>query len=118
MELLEGSSLEKLYRGRPTPYANLLETGVQLTDALDAADRKGVLHRDIKPANIFITNSGQAKLLDFGLAKIEDGSKESGAEARLDGTTLAPPLTSSGTSMGTVAYMSPEQARRTAGRTQ
>jgi serine/threonine protein kinase len=75
MELLEGNSLEKLYRGHAMPYPKLLEMGVQLADALDAAHRKGILHRDIKPANIFITNSGQAKLLDFGLAKLEEARR-------------------------------------------
>ena len=76
MELLEGSSLEKLYRGHAMPYPKLVEMGVQLADALDAAHRKGILHRDIKPANIFVTNSGQAKLLDFGLAKLDEASDE------------------------------------------
>lgn len=104
MELLEGSSLEKLYRGHPMPFPKLIEVGVQLADALDAAHRKGILHRDIKPANIFVTQSGQAKLLDFGLAKVEDTSNEAAP-------TAANPLTSSGLSVGTVAYMSPEQAR-------
>jgi len=105
MELMEGSSLEKLYRGHVMPYSKLLEMGVQLADALDAAHRKGILHRDIKPANIFITNSGQAKLLDFGLAKLDSAS------ANADASTVASPLTDSGSTMGTVAYMSPEQAR-------
>jgi eukaryotic-like serine/threonine-protein kinase len=109
MELLEGSSLEKLYRGQPMPYPNLIELGVQLADALDAAHRKGILHRDIKPANIFVTDSGQAKLLDFGLAKLEDTANEVAVEA--DATTIGSPLTGSGQSVGTVAYMSPEQAR-------
>jgi serine/threonine protein kinase len=106
MELLEGSSLEKLYRGHAMPYPKLVEMGVQLTDALDAAHRKGILHRDIKPANIFVTQSGQAKLLDFGLAKFDDEGVV-GADA----PTAGNPLTSSGLSVGTVAYMSPEQAR-------
>ncbi len=105
MELMEGNSLEKLYRGHVMPYSKLLEMGVQLADALDAAHRKGILHRDIKPANIFITNSGQAKLLDFGLAKLDSAS------ANADASTVASPLTDSGSTMGTVAYMSPEQAR-------
>jgi serine/threonine protein kinase len=109
MELLEGSSLEKLYRGRPMPYSNLIEMGLQLADALDAAHRKGILHRDIKPANIFMTESGQAKLLDFGLAKLDETANESVVKA--DAPTAANPLTSSGQSVGTVAYMSPEQAR-------
>jgi eukaryotic-like serine/threonine-protein kinase len=106
MELMEGNSLEKLYRGRPTPYPKLLETGVQLADALEAAHRKGILHRDIKPANIFITDSGQAKLLDFGLAKLDSGSAS--ADTTL---TAVSPLTDSESRMGTAAYMSPEQAR-------
>ncbi len=109
MELLEGSSLEKLYRGHPMPYPKLVEMGVQLTDALDAAHRRGILHRDIKPANIFVTQSGQAKLLDFGLAKFDDASREGIVGA--DAPTAGNPLTSSGLSVGTVAYMSPEQAR-------
>ncbi len=109
MELLEGNSLEKLYRGHAMPYPKLVEMGVQLTDALDAAHRKGILHRDIKPANIFLTQSGQAKLLDFGLAKFDDISKEGLVGA--DAPTAGNPLTSSGLSVGTVAYMSPEQAR-------
>ncbi len=111
MELLEGNSLEKLYRGQPMPYPKLLEMGVQLSDALDAAHRKGILHRDIKPANIFVTNSGQAKLVDFGLAKLESATGDSNAGADPDSPTAVDPLTSSGSSVGTVAYMSPEQAR-------
>ena len=109
MELLEGNSLEKLYRGHAMPYPKLLEMGVQLADALDAAHRKGILHRDIKPANIFLTNSGQAKLLDFGLAKLERTAIPT--RCRPDSPTAVNPLTSSGSSVGTVAYMSPEQAR-------
>jgi eukaryotic-like serine/threonine-protein kinase len=105
LELLEGSSLEKLYRGHAMPYPKLIAMGIQLADALDAAHRKGILHRDIKPSNIFITNSGRAKLLDFGLAKLD------GAFAGSDGPTAATPLTDSGSTVGTVAYMSPEQAR-------
>ena len=109
MELLEGSSLEKLYRGHAMPYPKLVEMGVQLADALDAAHHKGILHRDIKPANIFVTQSGQAKLLDFGLAKLDDTSNDGVVGA--DAPTAQNPLTSSGLSVGTVAYMSPEQAR-------
>jgi eukaryotic-like serine/threonine-protein kinase len=109
MELLEGTSLEKLHRGRAMPYPKLVEMGVQLADALDAAHRKGILHRDIKPANIFLTSSGQAKLLDFGLAKFEEAASDARADG--DASTAVDPLTSSGSSVGTVAYMSPEQAR-------
>ncbi len=104
LELLEGSSLEKLYRGHAMPYPKLIAMGTQLADALNAAHRKGILHRDIKPSNIFITNSGQAKLLDFGLAKLDEASVGSGP-------TAATPLTDSGSTVGTIAYMSPEQAR-------
>ncbi len=111
MELLEGNSLEKLYRGHAMPYPKLLEMGVQLADALDAAHRKGILHRDIKPANIFVTNSGQAKLVDFGLAKLEGATSDSKAGVDPDSPTAVDPLTSSGSSVGTIAYMSPEQAR-------
>jgi serine/threonine protein kinase/Tol biopolymer transport system component len=105
LELLEGSSLEKLYRGHAMPYPKLVAMGIQLADALDAAHRKGILHRDIKPANIFITNSGQAKLLDFGLAKLDETSVGS------DASTAVIQLTDSDSTVGTVAYMSPEQAR-------
>src|SRR5271168_1823326 len=113
MELLEGSSLEKLYRGQPLALPRLLEIGIQLADALDAAHRKGILHRDIKPANIFMTRSGQAKILDFGLAKLEETVDESNAEMTAVGSPImaANLLTSPGSSVGTVAYMSPEQAR-------
>jgi len=103
MELMEGSSLEKLYRGHVMPYSKLLEMGVQLADALDVAHRKGILHRDIKPSNIFVTNSGQVKILDFGLAKLDGTSAD-------DSTALSS-ITASGSTMGTIAYMSPEQAR-------
>ena len=105
LELLEGSSLDKLYRGRAMPYPKLVAMGIQLADALDAAHSKRILHRDIKPANIFITNSGQAKLLDFGLAKLDE------ARVGSDASTAGVRLTDSGSTAGTVAYMSPEQAR-------
>ncbi len=113
MELLQGQSLDKLYYRRPMPYAKLLDFGVQAADALDAAHRKGVLHRDIKPGNIFLSPSGQVKILDFGLAKLEDAAP---GNARGENATLAGPvpqdlLTSPGSAIGTIAYMSPEQAR-------
>ena len=113
MELLEGASLEKQYHGQTMPFARLVELGIQVSDALDAAHRKGILHRDIKPANIFLTKSGQAKILDFGLAKLEDLNGEAVSDATAMGTPLpaANMLTSPGSSVGTVAYMSPEQAR-------
>jgi eukaryotic-like serine/threonine-protein kinase len=109
MELLDGDSLEKLDRSCPMPFPKLVELGVRLADALDAAHGKGILHRDIKPANIFMTKSGQAKLLDFGLAKVETATSSSTTAA--NASTAAIPLTESGSLLGTVAYMSPEQAR-------
>ncbi len=109
MELLDGQTLDRLYAGHPAPLQRLLEIALQLTDALDAACRKGILHRDIKPANIFVTVSGQAKILDFGLARIESplatDTTQSGAISERD------KLTRSGSTLGTIAYMSPEQAR-------
>ena len=115
MELLEGQSLDKLYYHRSMPFAKLLDLGVQAADALDAAHRKGILHRDIKPANIFLSPSGQVKILDFGLAKIEEGYAGNGRGDN-GNATLAGPfgndlLTSPGSAVGTIAYMSPEQAR-------
>jgi serine/threonine protein kinase/Tol biopolymer transport system component len=112
MELLEGSSLEKLYYHHAMPYPRLLELGIQLADALDAAHQRGILHRDIKPGNIFLANSGQAKLLDFGLAKFSEAIEAGQATAATGmGDETRGPITVSGSSVGTVAYMSPEQAR-------
>ena len=117
MELLEGQSLDKIYNRRPMPYPKLLDFGVQAADALDAAHRKGVLHRDIKPGNIFLSPSGQVKILDFGLAKLEEGYvAPSNARGDNPNATQAEPfphdlLTSPGAAVGTIAYMSPEQAR-------
>jgi eukaryotic-like serine/threonine-protein kinase len=117
MELLEGQSLDKAHFRRPMPYPKLLDFGVQVADALDAAHRKGILHRDIKPGNIFLSPSGQAKILDFGLAKLEAGqTSPNGANGDKANATMAGPLpqdllTSPGAAVGTIAYMSPEQAR-------
>ena len=109
MELLEGETLAERIRRGPFELASLLELGIQIADALESAHAKGIVHRDLKPANIFVTPRGQAKILDFGLAKIERPQPAGGSEAP---TAVQPnELTSAGTTMGTVSYMSPEQAR-------
>src|SRR5213078_5111572 len=112
MELLEGETLRQRVKGRALPTDALLDIGVQIAEALDTAHRKGIIHRDIKPANIFITARDQAKLMDFGLAKRAPDGNAAGATGKsLDGVTTEEALTSPGVAMGTVAYMSPEQAR-------
>lgn len=109
MELLEGESLSERLLSRPLTNDQILDIAIQVADALDAAHRKGIVHRDVKPANIFITTRGRAKVLDFGLAKL---AREHEKTAVATGATLdSPMLTSPGATVGTVAYMSPEQAR-------
>jgi Tol biopolymer transport system component/phage shock protein PspC (stress-responsive transcriptional regulator)/predicted Ser/Thr protein kinase len=109
MELLEGQTLDKLLGNAPLPIPRVLEIGIQLADALDAAHKKGIVHRDIKPANIFVTERSSIKILDFGLAKLlQDGQETVGGDTVGDTAHL---LTSPGTAVGTIAYMSPEQAR-------
>ncbi|HEY2360270.1 MAG TPA: serine/threonine-protein kinase, partial [Candidatus Angelobacter sp.] len=109
MELLEGQTLDNVLTAGGLPLNQVLDIGIQLADALDAAHAKGIVHRDIKPANVFVSQRGQVKVLDFGLAKLTHRAESAMQTLATAGPTAH--LTSPGSTVGTIAYMSPEQAR-------
>src|SRR5689334_16114802 len=111
MELLDGESLADRIRRGPMDIDLVVTLGVQIVDALESAHSKGIVHRDLKPANVFVTSRGQAKILDFGLAKMDRPALAARADSELQTAVRQEELTQAGSTMGTISYMSPEQAR-------
>jgi len=111
MECLEGQTLRERVLSHPLACDEIIDAAIQTADALDAAHSRGIVHRDIKPANIFLTTRGQIKVMDFGLAKLTSGSSGTDGDSSMATAALDNTLTNPGSTIGTIAYMSPEQAR-------
>src|SRR5260221_4544047 len=111
MEFMDGETLRSHIRGKALPLEETLKLGIQVAEALDAAHSEGIIHRDIKPANIFVTKRGQAKVLDFGLAKLVPEHRRGDSESAVRTADEGAMMTTPGSTIGTVAYMSPAQVR-------